>query len=275
VTGPDGKPLADAWVSVQQDLLSAFGSRPRAKGSQMTTIEVRTGDSDADTALPPALTDGQGHYEIRGLAHAKYNVIAEANHGQLRARAADVTPDATVDLQALGVSSLSGTVLGPAGPPGVFSVELDGTTRTTRSFTDGTYSFGRVDPGSYKVRVQAADGNAEGSVTVQPNQPAKLDLALAANAIVTGVLVDPAGKPIAGQALALVPDSGDGRLQIRVEGAPATTGPDGRFRIERQAERCALFVMRPPRPFTRPGLVLEAGKTLDLGTITVDAPAGP
>jgi hypothetical protein len=30
--------------------------------------------------------------------------------------------------------------------------------------------------------------------------------------------------------------------------------------------------MRPPSPFTKRGLALVAGQTLDLGTITVDAP---
>jgi hypothetical protein len=224
--------------------------------------------------LPPALTDAQGHYEVRGLPRAKYNVVAEAQHGQLRARAADITPDATVNLQALGVTTLSGTVTGPTGPVAVFSVELDGPTRAQRSFADGTYSFGRVDPGAYTVRVQSTEGSAEGRVTVPPNQPATLDLTLAANAVVIGKLVDATGQPAANQAIALIPDSGDGRLQLRLEGPALTTAPDGSFRLEHRAERCALLVLRPPRPFTRPGLALEAGKTLDLGTITLDAP-GP
>ena len=123
------------------------------------------------------------------------------------------------------------------------------------------------------MRVQASDGNAEAKVTVTPNQPATVDITLAANAIVIGTLVNTTGKPIAGQAVALVPDSGDGRLQIQLEGPPPTTGPDGSFRLEHRAEPCILIVMRPPRPFTMRGLQLEAGKTLDLKTITVDSPA--
>jgi protocatechuate 3,4-dioxygenase beta subunit len=278
VTGPDGAALADAWVSVHQDMLSMLdgqgSERERQPGSRTMTIEARSGSGDSDSAAPPALTDAQGHYEIRGLSHGRYAVVAEARHGQLRARAADVTPDATVNLQVAGVTTLSGTVTGPAGPAAVFSVELDGPTRAQRNFADGAYTFGRVDPGAYTVRVQSTEGSAEATVTVPPNQPATLDLTLAANAVVIGRLVDATGKPVAGQAIALIPDSGDGRLQLRVEGVAPTTASDGSFRLEHRAERCAVLVMRPPRPFTRRGLALEAGKTLDLGTITLDAP-GP
>jgi carboxypeptidase family protein len=199
-------------------------------------------------------------------------VVAEAQRGQLRARAGDVRPDATVDLRALAVTSLSGTVTGPAGPPALFSVELDGASRNQRSFTDGKFAFDHVDPGSYTVRVQASDGTGEARVDVTPDQPASVAIALTSNAVVIGRLVDPAGKPLAGQTVVLTPDHGDGRLQVQIEGPPPTTGPDGSFRLEHRAEPCALLVMRPPSPFTRRGIALVAGQTLDLGTIKVDAP---
>ena len=279
VTGPDGKPLADAWVSAHQDMLSIVDAmrgapdRQGQSGSRMMVVEDRDGPGGApDGSFPPALTDAQGHYEIRGLPHATYTVIAEAQRGQLRGRATGIKPDATVDLQVLGVTTLSGTVTGPAGPTALFSVELEGPTRAQRSFTDGKFSFDRVDPGAYTVRVQSSDGNALTKVIVTPNQPTTVDITLAANAVVIGTLVDTAGKPIAGQAVTLVPDSGDGHLQIQLEGPPPTTGPDGSFRLEHRAERSILIVMRPPRPFTMRGLQLEAGKTLDLKTITVDSP---
>jgi len=279
VTGPDGKPLADAWVSAHQDMMSMLDSmrgdpdRQGDSGSRMMILEDRDGPGGApESTFPPALTDAQGHYEIRGLPHATYTVIAEAQRGQLRGRATDIKPDATVDLKALGVTMLSGTVTGSAGPTGLFSVELEGPTRAQRSFTDGTFSFGRVDPGTYTVRVQSSDGNAETKVDVTPNQPATLAITLAANAIVIGKLVDAAGKPLAGQTVVLTPDHNDGRLEVRIEGAPPTTGPDGSFRLEHRAEPCALMVMRPPRPFSRRGLQLEAGKTLDLKTIIVTSP---
>jgi hypothetical protein len=36
-----------------------------------------------------------------------------------------------------------------------------------------------------------------------------------------------------------------------------------------------LLVMVPPRPIPKRGLNLEAGKTLDVGSITVGAPSPP
>lgn len=279
VTGPDGKPLADAWVSVQQDLRSLLdeargdGDPREPSGSRTMIVENRDGPGGApESAIPPAFTDAQGHYQLRGLPHASYSVIAEAQHGQLRGRATNVKPDATVDLQALGITTLSGTVTGSAGPAALFSIELDGPTRAQRSFTDGTFTFGRVDPGAYTVRVQASTGNGEAKVEVKPGAPATLDLTLTANAIVTGRLVDAAGQPLAGLPVVLTPDHDDGRLSVQISGPPPTSAADGSFRLEHRAERCALMVMRPPRPFSRRGLALEAGKTLDLGVVTVADP---
>ena len=279
VTGPDGRPLADAWVSAVQalpDLAGLGGGRPPTGSTQYRQVStVATRNEGEDDAVAPSLTDAQGHYEIGGLPPATYTVVAEAQRGQLRARAANVVPDATVDLRVLGISSLAGNVTGPAGAVAVFSVELDGPSPAQRSFTGGSYSFARVDPGTYTVRVQATEGSGSATVTVAPDQPATLDIALAANAIVIGKLVDPAGAPIAGQDLALVPDRGDGHLSVTIDGLPPTTGADGSFRLEHRAERCALLVMRPPQPTTRRGLLLESGKTLDLGTITVAPPTTP
>ena len=273
VTGPDGNPLADAWVSVQLDLFNSLGGGPGGPRGGLRTIAIAD-DGDADP-IAPALTDARGHYTIGGLAPASYTVIAEAQRGQLRARAAAIRPTATVDLRLAAITTLSGTVTGPGGPTPLFTVELDGPTRGQRSFTAGTFAFDRVDPGSYTVRVSSADGNGQAVVDVTAGTPATVAITLAANAIVVGTLVDSAGKPLANQPLALTTDHGDGNLRLQLDGPPTTTGPDGRFRLEHRPELAILVVIRP-RPFNKPGLVLTAGQTLDLGTVTVpDVPLPP
>ena len=284
VTGPDGKPLADAWVSVSQDLdamiagMVGSGDPGGESGSRMVTVEARDDDSSgggAASEFPPALTDAQGRFELGGLPHTAYLVVAEARAGKLRGRAANVTPDATVAIQAMGVASLTGTVRGPSGPVALFSVELDGPTTAARTFTDGKFQLGRVDPGTYTVRVASKDGNGEAKVEVVAGQPATVDIVLTANAIVVGTIVDAVGKPLPGIPVTLVPDSGDGRLRISMEGPPPTSGPDGKFRLESKPGRHIFVALTQPRPVTRRGLALEAGKTLDVGAIGVESGPPP
>jgi carboxypeptidase family protein len=284
VTGPDGAPLADAWVSVQQDLMSNLRPEADDEGGggggerRMTMIEASDdGEGGGGSAgdIPPVLTDAQGRFAIGGLPHAAFDIVAEAKKGTLRGRAANITPDATVSLQALGLTTLSGTVRGPNGAPALFSVELEGPTAARRSFTDGAFSIGRVDPGAYVVRVTSSDGNGEAKLTVQPGQPATVEISLVANAVVVGMLVDGAGKPVAGLPLTVVDDTGDGRVQVMMEGPPPTSGPDGKFRVEHKAGKVALIVLGGPAPVTRKGLVLEPGKTFDVGAIRVDSGPPP
>src|SRR5262249_29049409 len=120
VIDPDGKPLADAWVSVHQDLDDMLMSMARPDApegdSRMFTIEARSeGGGVTTNELPPALTDAQGQFAITGVPSGAWTVVAEARAGKLRGRALKVTPDATIEIQALGVTELDGTVKGPNG----------------------------------------------------------------------------------------------------------------------------------------------------------------
>jgi hypothetical protein len=290
VTGPDGKPLADAWVSAHQDLAALLASRTGGGGApgpppgrrpsgatsegRMLTVHSteRGARGEVPLSAPPVLTDAQGRFELRGLERAPYEVIAEGAAGALRGRAAAVVPDATVALRATGLSTVAGTVRGPRGPVALFTVELEGPTRAQRSFTGGAFQLGRVEPGAYTVRVRSRDGNAEAAVKVAPGAPTTVDLALVANAVVTGVAIDETGAPLAGVPVAVVDQSGS-EVRIVLDGPPAVTGPDGRFRVERAAGRVALLLLTSPRPVTRPGLVLEPGQTLDVGQVRVEPPA--
>jgi protocatechuate 3,4-dioxygenase beta subunit len=276
VTGADGKPLADAWVSVHQDLRDMVGDVEHGEGGRMVQIELR--DDGGDTGgMPPALTDASGKFEIRNLPRVPWTVVAEAQAGKLRGRAVRVVPDADISIQAVGLTELRGKVVAPGGPPPSFQVALDGPTRAQRSFAaaDGTFSFSRVEPGDYTVSVTSSAGNGRATVKIMAGQTANVEITLAANAIVVGKLVDNNGKPVGGVPLAIVPDSGDGRLQIELEGPPPTSSPDGTFRLEGKAGPSVLVVMVPPQPISKRGLNLEAGKTLDVGSITVSTPTPP
>jgi protocatechuate 3,4-dioxygenase beta subunit len=279
VTGPDGKPLAEAWVSLHvglEDMLAAQSTGHEESGSRMVRIEMSDDDESGDAAsLAPVLTNASGAFEISGLARTQVTVVAEAPQGKLRGQAMRVVPDAQITIQALALTELRGTVKAPGGKaPAWFTVELDGPTREQRNFAsgDGAFSFARVDPGSYTVSVTSPAGNGQAQVTIVAGQPASVEIVLAANAIIIGKLVDPAGKPLAEAPLTVIPDLGDGHTRISISGPPATSAADGTFRIEAKAGKSGLIVMTPGPPTSRMGLVLEAGKTLDVGTITVGAP---
>jgi hypothetical protein len=228
-----------------------------------------TDDGGGAGDVPPALTDSTGHFEIGGLARSSWTVTAEAQHGAVRGQQTKVTPDATITIQAAGVTELRGVVHGARG---LFTVELDGPTRAQRSFTsaDGTFSFSRVDPGAYTVRVTSSAGNGEAQVQVAGGQPASVEINLAANAVVIGTVVDTEGKPAAGVPVTIVPDAADGRFQISLSGPPPTTNPDGTFRLEAKAGPSALAVMVPPQPVIKRGLALIAGQTFDAGTVRLE-----
>lgn len=281
VTGPDGKPLADAWVSVQQDFESmvrgALGRDPRTEGpppesgGESRTVMVTNDGEETDATYAPALTDAQGRFEITGLPHLAFDVVAEAQAGKLRGRSEGVTPDATLAIKALGVTSLSGTVRGSKGPAGLFTVTLEGPTKTQRSFTDGTFSLGRVDPGSYVVKVTSSDGNGQVSTTVAPNTPTNVDVSLVANAVVIGTIVGPNGTPMPDMPVVAVDDRDDGRVSVMIDGMPPTSGPDGKFRIERKAGKAVVVVMGDARPLAMKKVTLEEGKTYDAGALTIAA----
>lgn len=276
VTGADGKPIADAWVSIHQDVRDMMGDVPREGGSRMIRVEMR--DDGGDTGgMPPALTDGSGRFEIRNLPRVPWTVVAEADAGKLRGRALRVTPDADITIQAVGLSELRGKVIAPAGMPESFEVALEGPTRERRSFAsaDGAFAFSRVDPGDYTVTVTSSAGNGVANVKVTAGQPATVEITLAANAVMVGKLVDPAGKGVGGVPLAVIADPGAGPLRVEMEGPPPTSNPDGTFRIEAKAGPSILMVMVPPRPISKRGLNLEPGKTLDVGAITVDVQSAP
>jgi hypothetical protein len=226
-------------------------------------IGASTGD------LPPALTDARGHFELTNVPHGRYQVIAVAQSGRLSGRAADVTPDAEISIKLATVGSLRGTVRGPRGPTDLFTVQLSGPTSGGRSFTDGHFEFPRVDPGDYTIEVRSSDGAGKATVHVSAGGVASVDIALVAKAIVTGRLVDKSGKPLPGMTVALNPDQPPDELSVLLHELPPTSGPDGRFQVEGEAGKMMLVVLGRP-PVLEHGLSLEAGKTIDIGDVTVD-----
>ncbi len=266
VTGPDGAPIADAWVALDQTVEDLLDSLNTDDEPRRVAID---GASTVD--LPPALSDARGRFELTNVPHGRYQVIAVAQAGKLRGRATDVTPDAEISIQLAVVGTLRGTVHGPRGPSDLFSVQLTGPTSDGRSFTDGTFEFPRLDPGDYTIEVTSSDGMGRATAHVSTGGVASVDIALVAKSTVTGRLVDTHGKPVAGISVALNPDLPPDQLRVLLQELPPTSGSDGRFQVEGEAGKMMLVVLGRP-PMLKHGLSLEAGKTIDIGDVTLEEP---
>ncbi len=267
VTGPDGAPIAEAWVAVhlspqdQLDALSACDDPSDCLASGSASLSSHQ--------PPPAMTDARGHFELAGLPHGKYQVVAEAQAGVLRGGAADVTTNAEIAIRLASVGSLHGTVYGPHGPTDLFLVRLDGGWGGERWFTDGAFVFPRLDSGDYTIDVESTDGTGKATVHVSSDKGASVDILLVAKGTVTGRVVDKAGRPVSGLGVALVQDQPAGDLHIELHGPPPSSGPDGRFQVQGPPGTRTLVILGRKLTAKR-GLAVAADNTVDVGDVIVD-----
>ena len=276
VTGPDGAPLADAWVQLHQtleDKMKAMtsGDDPADGPHNVMFRGESAGQGVGPRDPPPVMTDARGHFELTSLLRGRYQVYAEAEGGKLRGGAADVTTDAQISIRLAGVASLHGTVHGARGPTELFSVAVSGPTFDDASFTGGAFDFPRLDPGDYTIEVTSNDGTGQAKVHVSSDQAASVDIALIANGTVTGRVVDKSGKPVSGIGVALIPDQPPGQMQIALHEQPPTTGPDGRFQVDGPPGPRTLVVMGFP-PTAKRGVPVASGTTLDVGDVVQSEP---
>jgi hypothetical protein len=289
VTGPDGAPIADAWVALRQTAMDEVAALRSDDDTEPHRVWMREGGTEGRDP-PPVMTDARGHFEVTNLLRGRYQVVAEAQAGKLRGGAADVTTDAQISIRLAGVSSLRGTVHGPHGPTDLFSVLLEGPidarssagaapvfppptgpTVESRSFTNGAFVFPRLEPGEYSIAVESTDGTGKANVRVSSDEAASVDISLVANGTVTGRLVDKAGNPLSGIGVVLIPDQPPGQLQIEIHEPPPTSGPDGRFRVEGAPGMRTLATLGNT-PTAKRGISVAAGSTIDVGDVTVDEP---
>jgi hypothetical protein len=218
---------------------------------------------------PPAMTDARGHFALTSLPRGRYQVVAEAQAGKLRGRAADVTTDAQISIQLTTVGALRGIVRGPRGPADLFSVNVQGPSGDERSFTDGAFVFPKLDPGDYSIDVTASEGTGKATARVSPGEEASIDITLVANGTVTGRVVDKAGKPLSGMGVALIPDQPPGQLSIMLREPPPNSGPDGRFQVVGPPGMRTLVIMGR-KPTAKRGVSVASDRTIDVGDVTID-----
>ncbi len=196
VLGPDGDPVADAWVYAtrQDDGASADFIR------NVTRLTIRLGLLDA------VLTDEDGHFRFEGLSEGKYTVHARRPGGG-EAWKTDVPAGTSTRLSLPELVTLRGTVTTSAGGAAtalaVSILEQDSGLQRTETFLQPRrdFAFDALVPGRYVVTARALEGN--GKVTVSASTgTARADVTLQAKVPIRGRLVDlDTGEPQPGVAV--------------------------------------------------------------------------
>jgi hypothetical protein len=228
----------------------------------------------------PVLTGADGRFTIDKLRRGAYTVVAEGPRGSSRGETKGVkTGDTTtVTLAQLGTLALAVTQQGQ--PVKAYDVSCEGPAGETerRAQTDdGTYKLENLAPGEYTCEVEADTGTAEGKVTV-PAGEAKLDLALASWASLTGVVVSILdGKPVANLVAIASGEGGQGRAMMdAITGRANATDANGRFTIERvPAGKGRVMLMPRDQSLQRlesHEYTAKEGERTDLGTIKIVPP---
>lgn len=195
---------------------------------------------EPDAGSVTATTDRAGRYRLEGLARGLYDVSA-VGRGFARARQGSAKVGSKVDLFLYAGASLSGIVTGPEGKPvagALVSAEegvYAGFRATAGVKTDAQCRFELLGlaPGSYTVVAQQV-GLAPGittDVVVLEQEDSTTSVALASGAAVTGRLLGPSRRPVAGPVSV---EELDGRPPplVLADRLRAEAGQAGRFRID-------------------------------------------
>ena len=223
VRGPDGRGIAGARITVV--------------------------DTSASTRKITGVSRDDGSWEIEGLGNEPVEVKAEAD-GFAEVTLKDVLPDSKdVVLELVPLGSVKGTVVdGDGRPVKAFSakpevVEIESGYPRPRSLRyktygnpEGTFEIKNLSPGRYTIVIQAPGyrGTRVRDVRVAAGEATDVgEVTLLPGGILTGRVVDPDGRPIAGAKVSVI---GGGNHFVMSRGRrPATsvvTGPNGEFKFE-------------------------------------------
>jgi uncharacterized GH25 family protein len=189
VVDETGQPVAEVSVNAFPDILGG------ASGDAMTLA-----------GMSAAMTDGGGHFTIRGLPEGAYRVRAARSSGRgqydwgqdgVKAR----TGDKAVKITLAAPGSLTGRlVLESGGPPAFATVQL-GSQPPANPAKDGTFAMRDLPPGNYDLRVRGLEfaPATKQDVVIAPGTPTDVGtITLVRGRKLVGKVVDGDGKPVAG-----------------------------------------------------------------------------
>jgi protocatechuate 3,4-dioxygenase beta subunit len=239
--------------------------------------------NDVDAGVVRARTDEQGRFRLEGLAIGLHHLNARAR-GFDSARRSSVRTGSRVDLYLFPGSAIVGTVRDAQGQPVAKAVV--GTTpemwpfrfgrmETSSVATDaeGRFELAGLQEGRYRLTVRAPDfaPGTVAEVNVEAGADAEADVVLYRGSTVSGRLVGPNEKPVAGRVSVHEDDRGSAPIAYG-DWPTADADAEGRFRVERVPPGShAVAVTAPGYASQRLSAdVGTAGTPVDLGDIVLE-----
>lgn len=257
----------------------ADGNRPVAGARVEAERDVQPpgGWSDERTRNE-TMTDAEGRFRLEGIPRGAVALVARAP-GFARARRTDVHAGANVGLFLFAGATLSGTVRDDAGRPvkgALVRAEGDqpwNAPPAERTDEKGEFVLAGVSPGDYTV-VARESGRAPGiaAAVVEPEGESTVSLTVSDGGYVTGRIVDPEGRPLAGRARVLgfedrgLPSFASDILTVEAKA-------DGTFALGPLPLGALGIAVSAPRYAARhvEASVPAVGRAVDLGDVALDS----
>lgn len=232
---------------------------PGVRGDERTAAPAAPAEHAPDKLVAPASVPAQ---QSAPKAPARVEVAEEAAPQAVpRAKADEVALSGrVVDRFGTPIADARVTVAVDTGFPMDLEVERDFPwlkRQRTRTDAEGRFRFEGVEPGSMKVAVRSPGfAPHEQRGVLVPKADTELEpLVLARGAVLSGIVVDPEGRGVAGARLVRDEiENGAGMFFVGAREASAVTGADGRFRVDELACGAWRFLVQSEE---HPDLVVE------------------
>ncbi len=281
VTGPDGAPLADAWVTAQLS---------RGKDDDIEVSDEDEGDGKKSRQRqrrwrqwgppePPVLTDENGLFTVSKLRAGNYDLSAEGLRGGAKGKKDNVPVDTQVSIAVDNLAALTGEVTHGGAPLKDYVVSVEGPNdrRVHVVRDDGVYRLPRLEAGEYAIKVSSELGSASAKATLKTGADTVANLKLANFGSITGTLLDATtGEPLVGiAAVATIGNDGaewtENAIELMTGGGPRTD-KEGKFRVGKLGAGDGQLYLFDPKAkgfsmIATKDFKLEPGQSLDLGTL--------